>query len=251
MKNSRYVLRQVIKKNLINTVFQPINDLLITKIIGYEALTRGPGPYHSPKNLFHSAMRADLLQEMEMACFKNAVNSARYLPGLIFLNFNPSTVIANYKEILHEIEQLRDRTVLELAETGLRDKDRDDLATIIQELRSKGIKIALDDIGSGDRDFSNICELPADYIKIDRVFIRGITKHKNGSASHYIAGLNMLVELAEQLGSQVIAEGVETEMQLAGVKRAGINLVQGFYFSKPGPVEKWVAKTEKGVLAKC
>jgi EAL domain-containing protein (putative c-di-GMP-specific phosphodiesterase class I) len=147
--------------------------------------------------------------------------------------------------------KLGNRAVIELIETGLCGKDRDELAIIIQKLRSHGIKIALDDVGSGDRDFSNICELPADYIKIDRVFIRGITKHKSGAAPHYAAGLNMLVKLANQLGSQVIAEGVETEMQLTGVKKAGINMAQGFYFSKPGPVEKWITDNKREVLAKC
>lgn len=243
-------IKLIIKDNQIKTVFQPINHLGKEKIIGYEALTRGPtGSYHAPKNLFRAAASVNLLKEMEMTCLKSAINVVDKLSGLIFINFNPSTVVTFHEEILYETSHLNNRIVLELTEVGLLARERDYLANIIQRFRSRGIKIALDDIGSGDRDFSYICELPADYIKIDRVFINGITRHKNGTASHYVAGLDMLVKLAGQLGAQVIAEGVETEPQLLGVKRAGIDLVQGFYFSKPGPVQKWISQEKKELLA--
>jgi len=236
----KHDIQRIIKRDLISTVYQPLIDLRTGQIIGYEALVRGPtGPYHIPQNLFQAAARANLLNEMEMACFKKITGTAHYLSGLVSINFSPSTVIACHKEILSKTRNLGSRVVLELTEFGLQDKDRDNLVLITQELKNLGVKIALDDIGAGDRDFSNICEIPVDYLKIDRIFICGITK-PDKTAFRYAAGLNMLVKLAGQLGAQVIAEGVETRTQLAGVKRAGIYLVQGFYFSKPKPVKYWI-----------
>ena len=242
-------IEEIMKKQMISIMFQPIQDISINQIFGYEALARGPaGRLYSPINLFNAAQKIGQHQQMEVMCIEHALREMHKLPNTpkVFLNISPKTLLYHYKEILKTIRLNNSKeVVLELAEKDLKEKSRIEMAKILDHIRQAGIKIALDDVGSGDRSFSNICELPADFLKIDRSMIKGLTKYKNGSASHYLTALGAMVTIANDLGAKVIAEGVETPKQLEIVKNAGVNLVQGFYFSQPKPVDHW--KNAKGV----
>lgn len=232
----------------IKILFQPVHDIESGMIKGFEALARGPaGPLHLPTNFFRAAARENMVEALEMQCFRLAVKESFSLPGMIFINFSPSTVTRYHREILNILSKnLRDRAVIELVEYALPEKVRYELIGVLGELRHGGFKIALDDVGNGDRDFSDICELPADIMKIDRRLIQGLSKQRYGNAPRYQIILNALVALAQKLKMSIIAEGIETEKQFCGVKSAGINLAQGFYLSKPQPALFWLQEKLKG-----
>lgn len=234
----------------IKIVFQPIHDLVTGGISGFEALARGPdGPLHSPNNLFRVASRERILDEAEMLCFKLALKESALLRPLekkIFFNFSPSSVTRHYREIISRLGDARDKAVIELIEYAVVGKARNELLIALHELHSAGLEIALDDVGNGDRDFGDICEVPADIMKIDRGLIQGLTRNKSGNAPKYKIILQTLVSLAQKLKMSVVAEGIETEMQYAGVVTAGISLAQGFYLSRPKPAAYWESEFKKG-----
>jgi EAL domain-containing protein (putative c-di-GMP-specific phosphodiesterase class I) len=234
----------------IKIVFQPIHDLVTGEIQGLEALARGPdGPLQSPSNLFRKASRERILDEAEMLCFKLALKESvplRLLEKNIFYNFSPFTVSRHHREIISRLGDDRDKSVIELIEYAVFGRERSELLIALGEFHSEGLRIALDDVGNGDRDFSDICEIPADIMKIDRRLIQGLTKIKSGNAPRYRIILHTLVGLAQKLKMSVIAEGIETEMQHTGVCKAGINLAQGFYLSMPKSAEYWESKIKNG-----
>ena len=104
---------------------------------------------------------------------------------------------------------------------------------ILNAFKEKGIKISLDDFGTGYSSLSYIKNIPADFIKIDISFIRGMMENPKD-----LAIVNTVVVLASKLGMKTIGEGVETEEQLEILKSFGCDMVQGYLFSKPVPEDE-------------
>ena len=135
----------------------------------------------------------------------------------------------------------RDEIVLEITESACSD-DVEQMLRTIGELREAGFRIEMDDFGSGYSSLAMLCEMPIDAMKIDMKFVRNIV--------HTGAGYRMLelvIEMARTLGLPAIVEGVENEAQFQLMKRAGCDIVQGYYFSRPldaGSFEKLLNDTE-------
>ncbi len=116
---------------------------------------------------------------------------------------------------------------LEITETAMM-RRWDQSHAQIEQLRSLGINIALDDFGTGYSTLNSLQLLPLDYIKIDRAFTARIDSRADG----WIV-IRAIVELAHKLGFEVIAEGIESPEQLAGLKLIGCDLLQGFLLGTP------------------
>ncbi len=101
----------------------------------------------------------------------------------------------------------------------------------IHTLRQAGILIALDDFGVGHSNLNYLKEFQADLLKIDRSFITGIGS--NDFSRHV---LQSIIDLSQQLGLRIIAEGIETRRQADYLQERGVQYLQGFYFSKPQPI---------------
>ncbi len=244
-------ISQIIKERAVSIMFQPIQNIETQEVLGFEALARGPGRLYSPMNLLRAANKVGMLQQMELLCLSRALEDVTCLPDSdsleVFVNISPGAFISYHEEITKLIKDANYRVVLEIAEIGLNARKQNSLVSILSNIRNQGIKVALDDIGSGDRNFRNICEIPSDYLKIDRCIIEGLTRHQNGAAPHYLAALKALVSIAKDLDSKVIAEGIETPMQLTLVRDAGIHFVQGFLISKPLPTSYWSNQKEASI----
>ena len=122
-----------------------------------------------------------------------------------------------------------DRLEIEITESLLLTDSEQTLETL-HRLRDLGVRIALDDFGIGYSSLSYLRRFPFDKIKIDRSFMRDLSRKGDS-----LAIIKAIIGLGHSLGMELVAEGVETEEQLNAVREQGCNEVQGFYFSPPMP----------------
>ncbi|MBQ6400626.1 MAG: EAL domain-containing protein [Clostridia bacterium] len=122
---------------------------------------------------------------------------------------------------------------LEVTESAYTDNARELLDTV-RSLREKGFEIEMDDFGSGYSSLNMLSEMPIDVLKMDMKFIRNIEQKKTDRQL-----VRLVLDIARSLKLRVVAEGVETEGQLAFLKKRGCDLVQGYYFSRPLPAEEF------------
>ena len=127
---------------------------------------------------------------------------------------------------------------LEVTESAYTE-DADQLRRVIQQLRSKGYKIEMDDFGSGYSSLNMLSSIPIDVLKMDMAFIQHIEHEEKD-----VRLVELILDIAANLKVPVVAEGVETETQLQLLKRMGCELVQGYYFSHPLPA----AEFEKDIV---
>ncbi|MET0613666.1 MAG: EAL domain-containing protein, partial [Pseudomonas caspiana] len=115
--------------------------------------------------------------------------------------------------------------------------NRKELAhTVLSQLRSMGLTVAVDDFGTGYSSLASLKDLPIDNLKIDRTFISGLPHDKS-----YVAITQAVIELGHALGFTVTAEGIETQEQLAFLRHAGCDTGQGYLISRPVPVDEFEA----------
>ena len=131
------------------------------------------------------------------------------------------------------------RLHLEITESALLDNPETSNQTLV-ELRAQGIHLYLDDFGTGYSSLSYLHSFPFDALKIDRSFVS-----KLGEGSEHVGMVSAIIAIARSFGMDVIAEGVETSTQLVQLQELGCHNIQGYYFSRPLPVEgvtEWLAK---------
>lgn len=230
-------LNCILKEGLVNTVFQPIYSLDNSSILGYEALSRGPkgSVLESPIELFNCAELHGCLSELELLCRRRAISrfSQLQLPGLLFLNICPNTLLDPAHpqgETLRLIKQAKisvDRVVIEITE-GQRIKDDSLFQQAIHHYRELGFKIAIDDLGSGYSGLRQWSELQPDIVKIDRYFIDNCDQNRVKNTF-----LKAIVALAQSMGARVVAEGIERQEELLLLQQLGIDMAQGFFLAKP------------------
>jgi diguanylate cyclase (GGDEF)-like protein len=223
--------------------FQPIISLTKRKIMGYEALIRGPSdsPLHSPFNLFETAERYNLSTRLEFLC--REITIARYaslkINEKLFINVTPGVLTEpDFKtgETLRFIDQFGVDprfVVIELTEHQPTD-DYKLMREAVKHYRNMGFEIALDDLGAGYSGLRLWSELLPEYVKIDKHFIQGL--HEDTVKLNFVRSIQ---DIASSLNCKVIAEGVETKEEFITVEKLGITHAQGYYFARPAalPIE--------------
>jgi PAS domain S-box-containing protein len=212
-------------------VFQPIISMDGT-VAGVEALARFVGPpQRSPDQWFAEAAEVGLGIELELTAVRQALRQIDELPdGYVAVNLSPATVLSpELQALVSDPTFPATRVVAELTE-HVEVTRYDDLRAAIDELRSVGIRIAVDDAGSGFASFKHILELRPDVIKLDRAMVSGITEDPVRRA---LAAA--VADFAANIGARVVAEGVEEVEELQAVRVAGIGWAQGYLFGQPGP----------------
>ena len=124
-----------------------------------------------------------------------------------------------------------DRFLLEITESAYAD-DSDQIVDVMSELRESGFKIEMDDFGTGYSSLNMLYALPIDILKIDKAFLKNIIDDDRARNM-----LKMVISIAKAMNMPVIAEGVEEKAEVDILKEMGCDVIQGFYFSKPLPVE--------------
>jgi EAL domain-containing protein (putative c-di-GMP-specific phosphodiesterase class I) len=146
-----------------------------------------------------------------------------------------SDFLALVLAILKKFQVSPSSLFLELTESSIIEGKSGVLATL-EKLQRAGIRIALDDFGTGYSSLSYLRKLPIDILKIDRSFIQGLGEQNNNIL------LSSIITMAQALGLDVVAEGVEEQGQFAFLKKEGCNSIQGYLFSRPESKIKITAK---------
>lgn len=212
------------------TVYQPIVDLRTGATVGAEALARFTAPpFRTPDLWFAEAAELGLGTELEVSALRSALEQLVKLPAGLYLSINasPATIVsAEFRAALAEIPA--ERVVLELTEhTGVDDYHL--LAEAIAEMRSNGLRLAVDDAGAGFSSFRHILNLRPDIIKLDIALTRGI----DTDPARRALGSAMLAFGLDAYNASIVAEGIETPSELSTLQGLGCHYGQGYYLGRP------------------
>jgi EAL domain-containing protein (putative c-di-GMP-specific phosphodiesterase class I) len=225
-------IRMMLELEDFSIVYQPIYDLVHDRVVGFEALTRfATQPLRAPDVWFDEAARAGLGEQLEVATIAKAIEELAQLPKHIFvsLNMSPENIINGAVARMLEGAPLK-RIVLEITEHESVD-DYAKLGAALAPLRERGLRVAVDDAGAGYASFRHILKLEPDVIKLDISITRDIDTQISRRA---LAAA--LIRFAEETGSRIVAEGVETEAELAVLRELRVNKAQGFLIGRPVPI---------------
>jgi len=239
-------IAEVIEQNLLRPVYQPIVDLASGGTLGYEGLIRpGPqAPYADPASLFAAAEASGHVVPLDLACVEAIVASAARMPKELFLsvNMSPHTIEAPefsaplLLNILARYDVPPDRLVIELTEhQPIGDLER--VRHKLEACRNAGIRLAADDLGSGNSGLKLLSDLHFDVVKVDLGLIQ--RSSTSGASS---AVVESIVAFASRTGALVIGEGVEQEEQVEQLTQLGVTAAQGYLFSRPGPLPDWAGE---------
>jgi diguanylate cyclase (GGDEF)-like protein/PAS domain S-box-containing protein len=248
-------LRQAFERNELMMYYQPIVSIADNRIIGFEALVRWQHPERgmlAPSEFIPMAEESGQIISIGRWVLRDACTQMHaWLAD--FPTEPPLTISVNLSGKQIAQPDLFDMVVQLLKETGLEPRslkleitesaimDNIDFAVeVFTRFQELGVQIQVDDFGIGYSSLNYLSHFPINTLKIDRTFVRNMTKDNNS-----LKIVQAIIMLAHGLGMSVIAEGVETDTQLNQIKALGCELAQGFYISKP-----WDVKGMRQLLAK-
>ncbi|MFM2098678.1 MAG: hypothetical protein RLZZ366_217 [Pseudomonadota bacterium] len=229
-------LRAALESDQLTLAYQPIIDPFDGEPIGYEALLRWEDAEHGmiPPSIFVPiAEETGLIVPLGEWVIRRALRDcAKWAKGIVSINlstrqFQAQTLVAFVVAEAARAGVPHNRIQLEITETALFD-DAKLAAEILVEMRKMGIRIALDDFGTGYSSLVNLKDFEIDCIKIDQSFVASLGTDRQTSAI-----VNSVTSLARSLGLRVVAEGVETGMQVQALRMVGCDLMQGYFYSAP------------------
>lgn len=225
----RRAVRQLCEPGTIESVVQPVIRSADQLIVGYEALARMPGdPPHPPDWWLARSEEVGLRPELELACLAAAAQLGSPPDDrLLFVNLSPS-LLAD-PAALSLLDSLPNRLVVEITEQEAVG-DYQQLRVDVAPWLSRGIRVAIDDTGAGYSSLRHVIELVPDFLKLDRELVRSLDRDRNRRAL-----VSAMCAFAGEVGTSVIAEGVETEAELEVLRDAEVDLVQGYLLARPGP----------------
>ncbi|MCY6371354.1 putative bifunctional diguanylate cyclase/phosphodiesterase [Clostridium ganghwense] len=239
-------LREALKRREFILHYQPKVEIRTGKITGLEALLRWKDPEKGliyPNEFISIAEETGLINEIdehviELACLQikewinkevNPINIAVNISGQLF----------SKQDFVDKLEGILKNTGINPSFIGIEITETEAMQDIknaynsVTELKKKNIKISLDDFGTGYSSLSYLKTFPIDVLKIDKLFVDGITKDKRDESL-----IKAAITMAKALEIKVVSEGVETKEQLNFLSEIGCDEYQGYLFSKPVPVEE-------------
>jgi EAL domain-containing protein (putative c-di-GMP-specific phosphodiesterase class I) len=214
--------------------FQPIVRLDTGDVGAVEALARFSertgGRTRTTEEWFRDARLVGLSKELDLAAISRATDAIPDLPSgmKLAVNASPSTVAAGLHEFVEGLAH-RDQIIIEITEQENYTAGQETVLAV-NHLRDLGVRIAIDDAGTGYSGLEKLVQLRPDVIKIDQVLTRGV--HHDPARRALTAGL---VALAGEIGGTVIAEGIETRAECDAMLKSGVRYGQGYYLGVPGP----------------
>lgn len=237
------ILRQVIKNEDIKIVYQPVIDVNSLEPVGYEALARGPENtlLSDPEIMFTLAKEEKVICDLDELCRKKSfiqINNNK----LLFINVEPESF--SNVEFIKKVKNKKlpipnENIVFEITErTSLEDLSK--FLDVIQEFKEAGVKIAIDDAGSGFSSLLFIAKVKPDILKLDISLIKDI--ESDCSKSNIVS---ILINYAHQQEIKVVAEGVEIFEEYIALKKLNVDYIQGFYFAMPSSETNYLNFKEK------
>ncbi|MET3196833.1 EAL domain-containing protein [Gottfriedia sp. OAE603] len=238
-------LRKSMEKNELTLNYQPQIDLETNKIIGVEALIRWHHPENgiiSPADFIPLAEETGLIVPMGKWILKEAcLQNKRWQE----LGFDPIPIAVNISvrqiqednfvesvlQILEEVGLNPRYLELEITESIMQDIERSTI--VLNQLKEIGVQISIDDFGTGYSSLSYLKHLPIDSLKIDKSFVDDIINHSNKGEM-----VKTIIDMGHNLNFNVIAEGIEKEEQVTFLKQYACNVGQGYFYSRPLPVQQ-------------
>ena len=215
----------------VHSVVQPLVRTSDGLILGYEALARmAVEPLQPPNWWLERAAELGLRGKLELACLAAAASIGDPpADRMLFVNVSPSTLTD--PEALQLLDSLPSRLVVELTEQEAVE-DYEELRRHLAPWLSRGVRFAIDDTGAGYSSLRHVIELQPDFLKLDRELVREVDRDRNR-----LALIRAVVAFASEVGTSVVAEGVETQAELDTLRDAEVHLVQGYLLARPG--EPW------------
>lgn len=233
-------LRDALRTDGLEVYYQPILDTRDAAITGCEALVRWrhvDKGFIPPSAFIPIAEETGLIIELGEWVLRRACTDARSWPAKVRLavNFSPKqfqqpNMVKQIEEALAAAELDPNRLEIEITETTLM-QDTEDAAAKVAALRAFGVRLSLDDFGTGFSSLGYLNRFPVDKVKLDRSFVSELADSPKTQAIVGAVGL-----LAQDLEIDLVAEGVETQEQLALLRSKNVHMIQGFLFSTPKPL---------------
>jgi diguanylate cyclase (GGDEF)-like protein len=250
-------LRIAIDQGAIEVVYQPKVDPRSGRVVGAEALSRWHHPDGSvpPDEFIPLAERSGLIRPLTRQVLDTALASCATWRRAghemtVAVNLSPHMIadpalVEQVRSALGKHDLPPRALTLEITETGLID-DPTHSMLILNELHALGVKLSIDDFGTGHSSLGRLAELPIQEVKIDKSFVRDLTTRKNRQAV-----TDAVLHLGRSLDLTVVAEGVETAAEFDYLRARGCDAIQGYYIAKPLPAAQfttWLAAAERNRL---
>jgi EAL domain-containing protein (putative c-di-GMP-specific phosphodiesterase class I) len=238
-------LRKAIEQNQLQLHYQPQVEIASGDIVGVEALTRWKHPEYgfvAPVEFIPLAEETGLIVPLgkwilHQACLQNkAWQNAGLIKVPVAVNISVRQLqdddfVSAVGSILQETGLDPSYLELEITESIMYNIERS--TVILNELKKLGVKISIDDFGTGYSSLSYLKHLPIDKIKIDKSFVDDIINHSNQGAI-----VKTIIDMGHNLNFTVIAEGIETDVQVNFLKKHSCKIGQGYFYSRPLPAEE-------------
>ncbi|GAA2487858.1 EAL domain-containing protein [Winogradskya humida] len=225
-------IREILDAQAIQPTFQPVVSLKDGVVKAYEALARFDGTrFENPVDAFAAASSVGLGVELELLAVERAFEYLNEMPAGAFLSANLSVEALLTPRVHAMLLRHADAGIaIELTEHA-QVHDYPALIAVTERLRAAGILIAVDDTGAGFASLSHILQLRPDIIKLDITLTRGIDTDPVRAAL-----ARSLVGFAQDIGAVLIAEGIETRPEHDRLKSLHVQLGQGYFLARPGPL---------------
>ncbi|HVM30458.1 MAG TPA: PAS domain S-box protein [Candidatus Limnocylindrales bacterium] len=222
---ARELIARTIRLREYRMAYQPILDLEVGSVVGYEALARFDDGV-APDVRLAQAAAVELDRDLELALLRAAVQDAARLPAGSWLSLNASPSLVGDKRLAKVLAEADRQVLLEITEHSA----IDDYAAFRLAAGALGdhVRLAIDDAGAGFASLRHIIEVRPAMVKLDRALIQGLAG--DGARQALISGVS---HFAASSGFQVLAEGVEQPDELEALRRLGIRLAQGYLLGRP------------------
>lgn len=227
---------RIIDENLFDYYFQPIVNTVDGEIYSYEALMRPKSTMKlTPLHILKYSGLVNRLSDIERGTFLNVLQivdlrKQEFSGKLVFINSIPEAKVAaeDYRSISHLLLKHADTAVVEMTEQS--EVDDENLERIKERYRNIGVKMAIDDYGTGYSNVGNLLRYMPDFVKIDRSLLSEI--QNSPKKRHFV---REIIQFCHDNGILALAEGVETAEELRAVILLGADLIQGYYTARPAP----------------
>lgn len=224
-------IQKVLSQDELSIVLQPIFRIADQRLVGFECLSRFAGPENwTPDIWFKMAASVGLGTQLEMRAVQKGLALIDLFPGDLYLTFNVSPDTITSGALAEVIARKHGRRVVVEITEHASVEDYAVLSSALNDIRIKGVRLAVDDAGAGYASLRHILALQPDIIKLDISLTHDI---QDDLARHALAAA--LVHFGRETKSQILAEGVETAVELEALRKLGVETAQGYFLGRPMP----------------